>query len=731
MLCGSPIGKESGDRMTIEKTLKTLSGNSHPEKTLRDHLQNTFKIAQEIKQFHELKISVKREILTHDVAKSHPAFQKYLYGKGARFPHSEPSSKFTLLMTRNLISAECVRRHHSCFEDFEMVKSFWLGQYAEQLVKEINEFVPGFNCSKKQLADVDKMLEELLMKDKCRFDDWYKLRLKASLLSTADRMEAMNVEGIQFEIPKPILSVEAYIKTLPSTPLSEWRQKIREQTVQNLTKITTPGIYRISLPTGAGKTLIALETANQLKKKTIIYALPFISIIDQTAEILHTLYEEVQTQHHMTEVVVNDKNPQLGNFVNTFNYWFSPVVITTFVSLWKTLFSPKYTHTMNFHRLKDSVIILDEIQSIPSEYFTSFIRILRKLCGKLNMTILLMTATMPGNNRFISLSKTRSFPHQRHAFLFSGEMTQEQLLARVNFSSSGMIVLNTKRLALNVYRQIKEKGENVQLLSKWIIPAERIQRIIQLKTLEKQRKKRTLVTTQLVEAGVDLDFQYVLRDLSPLDSIIQTAGRCNRHLEQKKASVEIFMLKDANNRYYADYIYNKIKLNCTINILNPLLGIAFDEKVMNNQLKKYYAEVFHSIDNKDIYQSISSGEWGRYFPLIEKKYPEASLIVDIHGEMKPILDELMELPKKLKNLDRKKELWKALCKNMIDIPKIEAEEWYLYLNNGIIDDEREDMVKLNEYLYYCAPSTIGKIYGISEGFIPFNIYMEENNDDNG
>jgi len=172
-------------------------------------------------------------------------------------------------------------------------------------------------------------------------------------------------------------------------------------------------------------------------------------------------------------------------------------------------------------------------------------------------------------------------------------------------------------------------------------------------------------------------------------------------------------------------------LNCTANILNPLLGIAFDEKIMNRQLKKYYAEVFQTIENKDIYRSISSGEWGNYFPIIEKKYPEASLIVDIHGEMKPILDELMELPKKLKNLDRKKELWKALCKNMIDIPKIEAEEWYLYLNNGIIDDEREDMVKLNEYLYYCAPSTIGKIYGISEGFIPFNIYMEENNDDNG
>jgi CRISPR-associated endonuclease/helicase Cas3 len=606
-----------------------------------------------------------------------------------------------------------------------MAKSFWLEQYSGQLVEEINEFAPEMKFTSKQLEAVDETLEKLLYKDKCHFNDWYKLRLKSSLLSTADRMEAMRVDRIHFNKPEIILSTEEYIKTLPETPLSEWRNEVRKNTLQNMKKITKPGIYKISLPTGAGKTLIALEIANRLNKKTIIYALPFISIIDQVSKVLQKLYKDVQEQHYLIEMIELEGNTHLSKFVNAFKYWFNPVIVTTFVSFWNTLFSPKYTNTMNFHRLKDSVVIMDEVQSIPSDYFSGFVKVLRKLCQKMNITVLMMTATMPGINRFKTLSEKQTFPHKRHQFLFSGEINEEDVLSNIDLSKSGMIVLNTKKLALKIYRELKNKCDNVYLLSKWIIPKERIKRIERLKTLENQKKNRTLVTTQLVEAGVDLDFQYILRDLAPLDSIVQAAGRCNRNLEQKGASVFLFKLKDDNNRSYSEYVYEKIKLNTTEKLLTPLLGTCFDEIKMESLLKSYYADVFNNINNRDIFESISSGEWGSYFPLIQRKFPEATLIVDTNGTMRPLLDEIMALPNKLETLDRKKQLWKLIQQYMINIPKTEAEEWYQTLSTGIIDDEEEEIIKLNDFLYYCSPAIIGKIYREDEGFIPLRFYEEE------
>ena len=708
--------------MKAENIAKMLQGYSHPDKRLSEHLFNCMRLAEQIKQHHQIKTDVKDEILTHDTAKEHPLFQKHLKNKAFRFPHSEPSSYLTFFLTQNVLSAEVVRRHHGNLENFENMKSYWLSQSSEQMYEKISEFAPFVNFSPEILSATEKTINTLLSQDKTTLEEWYTLRLKASILSTADRMEAIGVNQIPYSYPQIIQETEAVIQQLPKNRLSGWRNKLRQQILQKTTLLKNPGIYSLTLPTGSGKTLIAFEIANQLKAKTLIYALPYISIIDQNAKIAQLIYKEIQQDHHLAPTSTGET--PLDHFVQAFRYWLSPVIVTTFVSLWDTLYSPHYNATMNFHRLQNSVIILDEVQALPPQYWLGFLKTMNYLTQKMNITIIMMTATQPSSGQNHELSDRCFFPEKRHRYHFTQETSVHGIISQTDPSKTNMIILNTRKSALNAYRLAKEKLQNTYFLSKWIIPKERIKRIEEIRLQEKAGKKRHLITTQLVEAGVDLDFDHVIRDMAPLDCLVQSGGRCNRNLRIKEGTITICELVDDLNRPYASYVYDKILLNVTKAVLEKHLNQAIDEQIMESLLKEYYDQIHNSIMQEGPWEAINAGKWGEWYPLIIKKIPEASVIIDTDGKMKTLLDELEELPKNIELLNTKRKIWKEIGQHTITVPKNEIELWNQ--NNLIIDDNETEIVQRKEWLYYVSPSGIDKIYTHEEGYIPYK--MNESND---
>lgn len=207
--------------------------------------------------------------------------------------------------------------------------------------------------------------------------------------------------------------------------------EIKEISLQKARDIDKPGVYTLTLPTGAGKTLtglsIAYEWAKRFGTKSIVYGLPFISIVDQTASVAKEVFnaENVQEDHslaygkeHDKETVDYSKEAMAWNKMSAlFRYWREPVVLTTLVHLWDALFNPKANRTMNFHRLSNAIVILDEPQTISPRLWNGFGKVLSYLSQKWNTFFLLMTATQPhiASEQELAPLNT-SFPFNRHKY---------------------------------------------------------------------------------------------------------------------------------------------------------------------------------------------------------------------------------------------------------------------------------------------------------------------------
>lgn len=380
---------------------------------------------------------------------------------------------------------------------------------------------------------------------------------------------------------------------------------------------------------------------------------------------------------------------------------------------------------MSFHRLKDAVVILDEPQSIPPEYWQGFGETLTFLSEKLGTYFILMTATQPKIAKGVELAPKTSFPKNRHIYHISDEkkyLSDIKPLVENKSNKSSLIILNTKKEALNVYIELRNTlRNNLFFLSAWVIPSERIKRINKLKELESKNEPRNLISTQVVEAGVDLDFDYVIKDLSPFDSIIQAAGRCNRNMKNKIGEIYVMEIIDENNihgRSYCSYVYDSISLGITKEIL--FKNKKFSERDVQKLLDEYYNRLSNQKFQKGPWYEIKEGNWGGYFPLIKDNLYEDIVFVDLDGTVSDILYEIEDLPHDLENLDTKKRLWKYIENYSINVSKQEMKKWDNYYNQVFLSEDQKIENKGNG-IWLIKPSAIGEVYSKELGFIPYDI----------
>lgn len=670
---------------------------SHPGKLLFTHLQNVADFACRLAE--NQRINIDKNILnaialTHDLGKVHPKFQKYLDGIGSGVNHAKPSAWFTYSVTEDIWAAEIVCRHHTDLRNLNDLMADWMNDCNYE--KDMKKLLPNwpFVVNEEQFENLQDFLFDL--KNEIKIDYWLQVRLLYSLLITADRMDAIGISSIpEKEMPhfsQPVLPAR-------SPEIDGWRRKIKDVCLNRAKEIDKPGVYTLTLPTGAGKTLtglsIAYEWAERFGAKSIIYALPFISIVEQTASVAKEVFsaENVQEDHSLAYGKDCDGNKSdyskdsaiWDKMSLLFRYWREPVVLTTLVQLWDALFNPKANRTMNFHRLSNAVVILDEPQTISPRLWKGFGKVLSYLSKKCNTYFLLMTATQPHIACDQELAPPNTcFPYNRHLYeVLMDENKKEIKKVRMNELAvilkerlplqeySGLIVVNRRKEAIEAYKVLKslELNAPILLLSSWLTPYRRRIILRYLKWLEKKGHRHYLAATQVVEAGVDLDFGWVFRDLGPIDSVVQVGGRCNRHCNENYiGKVMIAEITDNKGQPTWRRIYDEIMIDKTKEVL--IDKPYFSEHDVSAVVNEYYRKILEGLASIPIFERLSQGQWGEYAKLIEDdENGNVTIFIEENDKLMPMLKKLEEKNWSLENRDEKKKLIQKVMQYAIEIPE--------------------------------------------------------------
>jgi len=698
---------------------------SHPDRLLEDHLIGTSNLidlflSEKPKCIkNELSEIAKIIALCHDLGKATRYFQRYLAAtedeknklRSKETHHSLFSAVCAFYLAKHITSISelyplfayiTVRRHHSNLisvldevsifgdEDINLLnkqlesideqalsiisyKLFMAGLPAKLDKNIISDWINSF---KREIRSFRKIIRNLNLSP----EYYIKLNLLYSLLLDADKTDVVIREIPDRKIYDDKNWVDLYKKSVcfPSSPLNKMRQIAYEEATNKKIDLSRK-IYSLNLPTGMGKTLIGLSFALKLKDKLkqndimprIVYALPFLSIIDQNSNIFEEVIKSngisadsklLLRHHHLSDVYykIDEDELEPDKAEILIEGWNSEIIITTFMQLFHTIITNKNRGIRKFHRLANSIIILDEVQSIPTRYWALMRKIFDVITEMLNAHLIISTATEPfmfdrnkvfnlvnREDYFNSLNRISLLPKLNKSITI--EELKESLT--INDDKTYLFIFNTISSAREFYRKIKEEnGQNITYLSTHITPKERCQRIDKIK----KGNYKIAVSTQLVEAGVDIDFDVVVRDFAPLDSINQSAGRCNRN-GNGNGLVLLVSLKDSKGKKYASYIYDPVLLDITEKILSKKQEIK--ENDFLKLLEEYYfmiQEKTTQAKSKEIIEAVCRLRYDRDkndernssisdFSLIEDDYPKIDVFIEIDNDAEKVWSEFKSI----------------------------------------------------------------------------------------
>lgn len=316
------------------------------------------------------------------------------------------------------------------------------------------------------------------------------------------------------------------------------------------------GIFTLTVPTGGGKTYsslaFALEHAKKNSMRRIIYALPFISIIEQNAEVFRfALGKGAVLEHHSNIALSEDDAIDINRLAS--ENWEANFVVTTNVELFESLFAAKPSRARKLHNLAGSIIILDEAQMLPAELLRPSLAALKCLCVDYGVTIVLCTATQPAIQpdwldgitpvEIIDNPKKLYSDLKRVRVEFIGSKSDAELSKMLCSQHQVLCIVNTRKHAQELFRRLPQTEGNYHL-SALMCPAHRTIIIDQIKLRLQNKQSCIVISTSLLEAGVDIDFPQVYREIAGIDSIAQASGRCNREGIAKEGKAFIFESSD-------------------------------------------------------------------------------------------------------------------------------------------------------------------------------------------
>lgn len=457
----------------------------------------------------------------------------------------------------------------------------------------------------------------------------YSCLVDADYLDTEAFMKQGKVNRANYDTPEVLLQyfhqyVEPWLKQMQGRGvICENRNKILEECMGKGRELPR-GIYSLTVPTGGGKTTasmgFALEHIVSQQMKRVIYVIPYTSVIDQNAMVFEKILGAENVVEHHAGMIYEGEEDSCQKLLAAEN-WDAPVIVTTAVQFFESLFGSKSSKCRKLHNLTNSVIIFDEAQTLPVPYLEPCIAAISQLVKNYGSTVVLCTATQPALDSYfqkylpnhhieeICSGTERLFEiFCRTTILNLGELSVEQLKEKLGMQEQVLCIVNKRKTAQEIYESIS--GEGTYCLTTLLCPGDRKKKFAEIRERLRDKQPCKVIATSLIEAGVDLDFPMVFRQESGLDSLIQSAGRCNREGKESKENsmVYSFRLENESSAFAAQSVAAMKETWRRYGQVDSPEAISFYFQFYRELLGK------ENLDRKGIMKALETSFDGKEFP---------------------------------------------------------------------------------------------------------------------
>lgn len=637
--------------------------------TVKEHLEGTAQLSAEFAKVFGCEEWGYCCGMLHDIGKYSDAFQKHIRGAECRVDHATAGAQLCRdLKGLYVLLAYCIAGHHAGLPDTGAIsddgrcKSMMgrLKKKIEPYDKFRNEieipslktlpFNSGYRGGEKDSAFIFSMLIRML----------FSSLVDADYLDTEKFMQQGNIvvrnkgQSMDSLLKKAMRYVKGWLQSSETDTVNGRRTEILKKCIRDGEK--DKDLFSLTVPTGGGKTiaslLFSLVHAQKHHMNRIIYVIPYTSIIEQNAKVFREILgdENVLENHcNIAYEVDSQRAEELQPMQLAAENWDKPVVVTTNVQFFESLFANKPSKCRKLHNIANSVIIFDEAQMLPNDYLKPCIAMIEELLNNYKTSVVLCTATQPALKSFFQseVLATELCPRMDEQFHFFkrtlfeniGTVTEDCLMNKLTEEYQALCIVNTKKRAQNIYKELKEDG--VYHLSTSMYPKHRKRVLNEIRERLGENKKCILISTSLVEAGVDLDFQSVYRELAGVDSMIQAAGRCNREGQRKveESKVLIFRFEEKEN-----ILGQRQQIDVTKSLIADGRNLSDRETIT-----RYFEMLYHikgeSLDKKKIMDEFTNkkikyrfAQVGKDFRLIEQN--TKTVFINCEEEADKILREL-------------------------------------------------------------------------------------------
>lgn len=536
-----------------------------------DHLCETGEMAAEFARVFHADDWAKTLGMWHDIGKYSVEFQRRLLENGPRVDHSTAAA-FELDKQGLSLLAYCAAGHHGGLPDGGTG-----GELAEgstltgRLYKAKNGEIPEYEAYRSELEFAIPQTPRLFSENIPPSEQCYSLafltRMIFSCLVDADYLcterfiNCVGREVLSTDSPKELSEkLESKIsKFYPATSrLNEMRCSILDACAATATE--KPGVFSLTVPTGGGKTYASMRFALQhaaagsLAMRRVIYAVPYTTIIQQNAAVFREVLGEENVLEHHANFDFNDQNEEGSALRLATENWDAPVIVTTNVQFFESLYANKTSRCRKLHNIAGSVIVLDEAQMLPTKQLLPCIRALAELVKHYNCTVVLCTATQPSLNEFFAeygcpVREITPDPvelaerFRRVMYCYIDSLDDEQLANRLKEDHQALCIVNSRKQAKRVYDLIK--GDDSFHLSTLMHPVHRDKVLQEIRDRLSNGRPCRVVSTSLIEAGVDVDFPVAYRAIAGIDSMVQASGRVNRNGKKTAVDSLVYLFEPA------------------------------------------------------------------------------------------------------------------------------------------------------------------------------------------
>jgi len=684
--------------------------------TLKDHLHSVAEVAeQNSRYFNANKLSYLAGLL-HDLGKYTPEFQARLEGSPNKVDHATAGAKVAaeiLPPPWNNLIAYAIAGHHAGLangtgegDGRRALKERLNLQFGRELPLLDNQTwkselaIPSIESLSPQISpnpDVDVQ----------GFQYVFLIRMIFSCLVDADFIDTdkfyKNLEGkplwrggypqlAELKLRLDDALAEMIKKSDPAKKVNQLRKEILDNA--RLKAQLPPGLFTLTVPTGGGKTLssmaFALDHALAHDFRRVIYVIPFTSIIEQNAKVFRDAFgdlgDSAVLEHHSNfddRKVANKEGAEetRDKLKLAMENWDMPVVVTTAVQFFESLFADRPSRCRKLHNITGSVIILDEAQTLPLKFLRPVMAAIDELARNYRCSVVICTATQPAlrepdfEKGFKDVREIAPEPERLFEELslvnvsHLGELSDDELVSRIQANEQILTIVNNRRHAQSLFQTLKDQEtEGVFHLTTLMCAAHRSEtlEIIRDRLKPENALPCRVISTSLIEAGVDVDFPCVMRAEAGLDSIAQAAGRCNRERLREKADSHVWIFKSPDWRIPPE-------LEGFAAGMRSVLRRGFKNLLGQDAIKAYFSDVYwrkgDELDQKQLLKACRVGASKLDFPF--QKIASDFRMID--SFMLPVFipynDEAKALLKELESTDEVSSVLRKLQPYIVQIPR--------------------------------------------------------------